>query len=105
MLLDKVQLGHFNYVGDSVLGEGAHLAGGAITSNLKLDQRDVTVQLGSRKIETRLLKFGAIVGDYAEIGCNVVLNPGTIVGRKTIVYAGVSVRGVIPANHILKLRQ
>ncbi len=64
MLLDKVQACHFNYVGDSVLGEGAHLAAGAITSNLKLDQREVTVQLGGKKMETGLAKLGAIVGDY-----------------------------------------
>ena len=87
------------------MGEGAHLAAGAITSNLKLDQRNVTVHFGERKIETGLMKMGAIVGDYTEIGCNVVLNPGTIVGRRSKIYAGVSARGVIPADHIVKLRQ
>jgi acetyltransferase-like isoleucine patch superfamily enzyme len=81
------------------------LAAGAITSNLKLDQREVTVQFGEGRIETGLAKFGAIVGDYAEVGCNVVMNPGTVVGRKSMIYAGVSARGVIAENSIVKLRQ
>lgn len=103
--LNKAQICHFNYVGDSILGEGAHLAAGAIISNLKLDQKEVVVRLEEKNIETGLKKFGAIVGDYCEIGCNVVLNPGCILGKRCIVYPGSCVRGVVAANHIVKLIQ
>ena len=101
ILFDGVQVPHYNYVGDSILGYKAHMGAGAITSNVKGDKQLVTVH-GERNYETGRKKFGAMLGDYAEIGCNSVLNPGTIVGRNTQVYPLSSVRGVIPANSIFK---
>lgn len=102
ILFNKVQVPHFNYVSDSVLGYKAHLGAGVITSNLKSDGTFVKVKYESNIIETGLRKFGAILGDFAEVGCNTVLNPGTILGKNSIVYPLCSVRGVVPENSILK---
>ena len=101
ILFDHVQVPHYNYVGDSILGHLAHMGAGAITSNVKGDHRNVVVH-GEQDYETGCKKFGAMLGDYAEIGCNSVLNPGTIIGRDTQVYPLSSVRGAIPANSIVK---
>lgn len=102
ILFDRVQVPHFNYVGDSILGFCAHLGAGAVTSNVKSDKSLVTVRHGEERLETGLKKMGAMVGDYAEVGCNSVLNPGTILGKHVMVYPLSRVRGVIPENHILK---
>ena len=101
ILFDRVQVPHYNYVGDSVLGYRAHLGAGAVTSNVKSDRSPVTLR-GEGIIETGLIKLGAMIGDYAEVGCNAVLNPGTVLGRNSTVYPTTCVRGVIPANCILK---
>ena len=102
ILFDNVQVPHYNYVGDSVLGYRAHMGAGAVTSNVKGDRQPVTIRCGNERIETGLKKLGAMVGDYAEIGCNAVLNPGTVIGRGSQVYPLVSVRGTVPANCIHK---
>ena len=102
ILFDKVQVPHFNYVGDSVLGYCAHMGAGAITSNVKSDRSPVTVKAGEEMLETGFKKFGAMLGDFVEIGCNSVLNPGSVVGRNTTVYPLSSVRGCIPKNSIFK---
>lgn len=102
LLFNKAQVPHFNYVGDSILGYKAHLGAGVICSNLKSNGDKVKVRMGADSIETGLRKFGAIVGDHAEVGCNSVLNPGTVIGRSSIVYPLTSVRGFIPERHILK---
>lgn len=101
ILFDGVQIPHFNYVGDSILGYKSHFGAGAITSNVKADRSPVTVD-GDKKIATGLKKFGAAVGDFAEVGCNCVLNPGTVIGRNTSVYPLTSLRGVYPADSIVK---
>ena len=101
ILFDGVQVPHYNYVGDSILGYLAHMGAGAITSNVKGDKKLVVVH-GEQHYETGCKKFGAMLGDYAEIGCNSVLNPGTVIGRDTQVYPLSSVRGVIPARSIVK---
>ena len=102
VLFNKVQVPHYNYVGDSILGYKSHMGAGSITSNVKSDKTLVVVKDGDEKIETGLKKFGAMLGDYVEVGCNSVLNPGTVIGRHTNVYPLSSVRGVIPANSIFK---
>lgn len=102
ILFDNVQVPHFNYVGDSVIGFMSHMGAGSITSNFKSDHSKVSVQNGETKIQTGLQKMGAIIGDYVEIGCNTVLNPGTIICRNTTVYPLSSVRGVVPGNSIYK---
>lgn len=102
IIFNKVQIPHFNYVGDSVLGYAAHLGAGVIISNLKSSKDQVKVRNDESCIETGLRKFGAIIGDFAEVGCNSVLNPGTVIGRNSIVYPLTPVRGVVPADHILK---
>ena len=102
ILFDNVQVPHFNYVGDSILGYKSHLGGGAVTSNVKSDKTLVTVRNGSERIETGLKKFGAMVGDYVEVGCNAVLNPGTVMGRNCQVYPTSCVRGAVPENSIWK---
>ncbi len=102
LLFNKAQVPHFNYVGDSILGFKAHLGAGVICSNLKSNGEIVRVKVGADYIETNLRKFGAIVGDHAEVGCNSVLNPGTVIGRNSIVYPLTPVRGFVPDNHILK---
>mgnify|MGYP002512687199 CR=1 FL=1 len=101
ILFDSVQVPHYNYVGDSILGYKAHMGAGAITSNVKADHSLVAVK-GEETIQTDLKKFGAILGDFAEIGCNAVLNPGTVVCRKSNVYPLSMVRGVIAENSIYK---
>ena len=101
ILFDGVQVPHYNYVGDSILGYKAHMGAGAITSNVKGDKKNVIVH-GEKDYETGRKKFGAMLGDHAEIGCGSVLNPGTIIGRDTQVYPLSSVRGVVPARHIVK---
>lgn len=103
ILMDGVQVPHYNYVGDSVLGYKSHMGAGAVTSNVKSDKSPVTVRTpDGQSYETRLKKMGAILGDYVEVGCNSVLNPGTIIGQHANVYPLSSVRGVIPARSILK---
>ncbi len=102
ILFDGVQVPHYNYVGDSVLGFKAHTGAGAITSNVKSDKTLVTVKYGDRKIETGLKKFGAMLGDFVEVGCGSVLNPGTVIGKNTNVYPLSSVRGFVKANSIYK---
>ena len=102
VLFDNVQTPHYNYVGDSVLGYKAHMGAGSITSNVKSDKTLVVVKEPDHPIETGRKKFGAILGDNVEIGCNSVLNPGTIVGRSSTVYPTSCVRGVIPAHSIYK---
>lgn len=101
LLLDKVAAPHYNYIGDSIIGNHAHLGAGVICSNLKSDKTPVTVK-GKENYCTGLKKMGAILGDYAEIGCGCVLNPGTVVGKHTSVYPLTSIRGVIPENRIVK---
>lgn len=102
LLFDRVQLPHFNYVGDSILGYGAHLGAGAIISNLKADKGPVSIKLPDGEFSTGLRKLGALVGDFAEIGCNCVLNPGTVVGKFSSVYPVCCIRGFIPPRHIVK---
>lgn len=102
ILFDRVQVPHFNYVGDSILGFRSHMGAGAITSNVKSDCSLTTVRLRELRIETGLKKFGAILGDYVEVGCNTVLNPATIVGSHTNIYPLSLVRGYIPGNSIYK---
>lgn len=102
LLFDGVQVPHYNYVGDSVLGWRAHLGAGAITSNVKGDRTPVVIHNGDELHPTGLKKCGAMIGDRAEIGCGCVLNPGTVIGAGTQIYPLCSVRGVIPAGHIYK---
>ncbi|MDR2572266.1 MAG: UDP-N-acetylglucosamine pyrophosphorylase [Oscillospiraceae bacterium] len=102
ILFDGVQVPHFNYVGDSILGYKSHMGAGAITSNCKSDSTMVSINCGNERIETGLKKFGAILGDNVEVGCNAVLNPGTIIGSNTIIYPLSMVRGFIPADSIYK---
>ena len=102
VLFNKVQVPHYNYVGDSVLGYKSHMGAGSITSNVKSDKKLVVVKSENEAIETGLKKFGAMLGDYVEVGCNSVLNPGTVIGRHCNVYPLSSVRGVIPEGHIFK---
>ena len=102
ILFDGVQVPHFNYVGDSILGYKSHLGGGAVTSNVKSDKTLVVVKNGAERMETGLKKFGAMVGDFVEVGCNAVLNPGTVMGRHSQVYPTSCVRGVVPENSIWK---
>lgn len=105
ILFNKVQVPHYNYVGDSILGYKAHMGAGSITSNVKSDKKLVVIHGEDYQIETGLKKFGAMLGDYVEVGCNSVLNPGTVVGRETNIYPLSSVRGVVPENSIFKNRQ
>lgn len=102
ILFDGVQVPHFNYVGDSILGYKAHLGAGAVTSNVKSDKTPVTVRDGENEIPTGRKKLGAMVGDFVEVGCNSVLNPGSVLGRRASVYPLSRVRGFVPADHILK---
>lgn len=102
ILFDGVQTPHYNYVGDSILGYKSHMGAGSITSNVKSDKTLVAVRDGERRIETGRKKFGAVLGDYVEIGCNSVLNPGTVIGRDTHVYPVSSVRGAVPPASIYK---
>ena len=102
VLFDKVQVPHYNYVGDSILGYRSHMGAGAITSNVKSDKTLVTVNGDTFKIETGLKKMGAMLGDFVEVGCNSVLNPGTVICRNSNVYPTSCVRGVVPEGHIYK---
>ena len=102
ILFDGVQVPHYNYVGDSILGFKAHMGAGSITSNVKSDHSLVFVTCGGTRIDTGLKKFGAILGDYVEVGCNSVLNPGCVIGPGSIVYPLSSVRGCLPGNSIYK---
>lgn len=102
ILFNKVQVPHFNYVGDSILGFKSHMGAGSITSNVKSDKRLVVVHNEGTEIETGLKKFGAMLGDNVEVGCNSVLNPGTVIGRESNVYPTSCVRGVIPPRSIHK---
>ncbi len=102
ILFDNVQVPHFNYVGDSVLGYKSHMGAGSITSNVKSDKTLVVIKNGNEQIPTLRKKVGAMLGDYVEVGCNSVLNPGTIIGRNSQIYPTSCVRGVIPENSIHK---
>ncbi|HET6407635.1 MAG TPA: UDP-N-acetylglucosamine diphosphorylase [Chthoniobacteraceae bacterium] len=106
VIFDECQVPHFNYVGDSILGYRAHLGAGAILSNVKLDKSEITVPLpGGGLLPSGLKKFGAVVGDFAEVGCNSVINPGSVIGRNSIIYPGTVWRGVVPENSIVKTSQ
>ena len=105
ILFDGAQAPHFNYVGDSILGYRAHLGAGVILSNVKLDRGEIAVATADGNIATGLKKFGAIVGDRTEIGCNAVINPGAVIGRDCIIYPGANFRGLLAARSIVKLRQ
>lgn len=102
ILFNKVQVPHYNYVGDSILGYKAHMGAGSITSNVKSDKTLVVVKAGEDTLETGLKKFGAMLGDQVEVGCNSVLNPGTVIGREANVYPTSMVRGYIPSHSIYK---
>lgn len=102
ILFDNVQTPHYNYVGDSILGYKSHMGAGSVTSNVKSDKTLVVVKDGQEQMPTGLKKFGAMLGDFVEVGCNSVLNPGTVIGRHSNVYPTSCVRGVVPANHIWK---
>lgn len=102
ILFNKVQVPHYNYVGDSILGYKAHMGAGSITSNVKSDKKLVVVKTPEKNIETGIKKFGAMLGDEVEVGCGTVLNPGSIVGKQTNIYPLSSVRGCVPANSIYK---
>jgi len=104
LLLDGVQTPHYNYVGDSILGNKAHLGAGVICSNLRLDQGEVTVRLPSGTVSTGLRKFGAVLGDGAEVGCNAVLNPGTLLGKRALVTPCTAFSGYLPADTIARSR-
>jgi UDP-N-acetylglucosamine diphosphorylase / glucose-1-phosphate thymidylyltransferase / UDP-N-acetylgalactosamine diphosphorylase / glucosamine-1-phosphate N-acetyltransferase / galactosamine-1-phosphate N-acetyltransferase len=105
IVFDEAQVPHFNYVGDSILGFKAHLGAGVILSNVKLDHSEIAVVANDANIATGLTKFGAIVGDRTEIGCNAVINPGSVLGRDCLVYPNVNFRGVLPEASVVKLRQ
>ena len=102
IIFDNVQVPHYNYVGDSILGFKSHMGAGSITSNVKSDKTLVVVKSKDEQIPTGLKKFGAILGDHVEVGCNSVLNPGTVIGRNTNIYPVSRVRGVVPQNSIYK---
>lgn len=102
IISDGCQVPHFNYVGDSILGYKSHMGAGSVTSNVKSDKTLVSVRVGDEKIETGLKKFGAMLGDFVEVGCNSVLNPGTVIGPHSNVYPLSSVRGAVPADSIFK---
>lgn len=102
ILFDNVEAPHFNYIGDSVLGYRAHFGAGAITSNFKQNGTEIVLKDGEETLRTGLTKLGAIVGDYAEIGCNAVLNPGTMIGKRSRIYPLLSVRGFVPEGVIMK---
>lgn len=101
ILLDNVQVPHYNYIGDSVLGNHSHMGAGAICSNLKADGKNIVIK-GDENIDTGLRKIGGILADYADVGCGCVLNPGTVIGRRTSVYPLTALRGVIPPDCIVK---
>ena len=102
VLFNNVQVPHYNYVGDSILGYKSHMGAGSITSNVKSDKKLIVIKNGTEKIETGIKKIGAMLGDNVEVGCGSVLNPGTVIGKNTNIYPLSSVRGVVPANSIYK---
>lgn len=102
IILDKAQAPHFNYVGDSILGYGSHIGGGVILSNLKADKMEVVVRAGNEAFHTKLKKVGSFLGDFVEVGCQSVLNPGTVVGQRTNIYPLSMVRGYVPEKSIYK---
>lgn len=102
ILFDNVQVPHYNYVGDSILGYKSHMGAGSLTSNVKSDKTLVVVKNGQEQLPTGLKKFGAMVGDFVEVGCNSVLNPGTVIGRGSSIYPTSCVRGVVPPDSIWK---
>lgn len=104
IIFDNVQVPHYNYVGDSILGYKAHMGAGAITSNVKSDKKLVVIKNGTDKMETGLKKVGSMIGDNVEVGCGSVLNPGTIIGKNSNIYPLSSVRGVVPENSIYKCK-
>ncbi len=104
ILFNNVQVPHYNYVGDSILGYKSHMGAGSITSNVKSDKTNVTIMIGDDKIETGLKKMGAMLGNNVEVGCNSVLNPGTVIGKQTNVYPLSMVRGYVPPKSIYKKR-
>ena len=105
IVFNGCEIPHFNYVGDSILGHKAHLGAGVILSNVKLDKTNITVRDGDHVIDTGRRKFGAVIGDRAQIGCNSVINPGSLIGRDTILYPGCQFRGILPAGSVLKVVQ
>ena len=105
IIFDEAQIPHFNYVGDSIVGHRAHLGAGVILSNVKLDHSEITVPTTKGLVPTGRKKFGAVVGDRAEIGCHSVINPGSLIGRDSIIYPGTVWRGVVPAGSVVKTRQ
>ena len=102
IIFDNVQVPHYNYVGDSILGYRSHMGAGSITSNVKSDKTLVKVTVDGERVETGLKKFGAMLGDFVEVGCGSVLNPGTVIGKNSNIYPLSSVRGTVPANSIYK---
>lgn len=102
ILFNKVQVPHYNYVGDSILGYKAHFGAGSITSNIKSDRTPIVIRYNGSRVETGMIKIGAMVGDNVEVGCNAVLNPGTVIGRNTSIYPLSTVRGFVPAQRIFK---
>jgi NDP-sugar pyrophosphorylase family protein len=102
ILFDNVQTPHYNYVGDSILGYKSHMGAGSITSNVKSDKTNVVIKSGDEKLETGIKKIGAMLGDCVEVGCNSVLNPGTVIGRNSNIYPTSCVRGVVPPDSIYK---
>lgn len=102
IIFDGVQVPHFNYVGDSILGYMSHMGAGSITSNVKSDNSLITVNDESQKLQTGLKKFGAVLGDFVEVGCNTVLNPGTVIGKNSNIYPLSCVRGIVPSESIYK---
>ena len=104
LLFNNAQVPHFSYVGDSILGYKAHLGAGVKISNLKITPGNISVEWEKKRIDTGLRKFGAMIGDHAEVGCNAVLNPGSVLGRESLIYPNTNWRGVLPAKHIAKNR-
>ena len=104
IIFDGVQAPHFTYIGDSILGYKSHMGAGSITSNIKSDKTSISVAVGNERIDTGMRKFGSVLGDYAEIGCNTVLNPGCIIGAHTTIYPLSMVRGLVPSRSIYKKR-
>lgn len=102
ILFDGVQVPHFNYVGDSILGYYSHMGAGSVTSNFRADHGEITVRCGEETMETGMNKIGAMIGDHAEVGCNAVCNPGTVVGRNSVIYPASCVRGTVPEGAIWK---
>ncbi len=105
IIFDEAQIPHFNYVGDSIIGYHGHLGAGVILSNVRLDRGEIRIPAGEEMLATGLRKFGAIIGDHAEIGCNSVINPGSLIGRRSILYPGTVWQGIVPADTIVKTRQ